>query len=112
MHYVNKDKRLDEWISESDFRLTDTTEDDRGEIEIQPGTSMAGTRKRKRERTPSAAISISPDRENMSPAAGPSLSVDEVVMTEEDFDIQHHKQITAQRNFDKVIFNQWQIKTW
>ncbi|KAL4069067.1 acyl-CoA N-acyltransferase [Scleroderma yunnanense] len=33
-------------------------------------------------------------------------------MTEEDLDIQHHKQITAQRNFDKVNFGKWQIKTW
>ncbi|KAG6331645.1 hypothetical protein ID866_7446, partial [Astraeus odoratus] len=33
-------------------------------------------------------------------------------MTEEELDIQHHKQITAQRNFDKVNFGRWQIKTW
>jgi hypothetical protein len=33
-------------------------------------------------------------------------------MTEEEFDIEHHKQITARRNFDKVNFGQWQIKTW
>ena len=33
-------------------------------------------------------------------------------MTEEEFDIQHHKQITARRNFDKVNFGHWQIKTW
>lgn len=34
------------------------------------------------------------------------------LMTEEEFDIKHHKQITAQRNFDKVNFGQWRIKTW
>lgn len=33
-------------------------------------------------------------------------------MTEEDFDIEHHKKITAQRNFDKVYFGDWEIKTW
>lgn len=33
-------------------------------------------------------------------------------MTEEEFDIKHHKQITAKRNFDKVNFGQWRIKTW
>ena len=33
-------------------------------------------------------------------------------MTEEEYDIQQHKQITAKRNFDKVNFGQWQIKTW
>ncbi|KAI0321443.1 acyl-CoA N-acyltransferase [Amylostereum chailletii] len=33
-------------------------------------------------------------------------------MTEEEYDIQHHKQITAKRNFDTVVFGEWQIKTW
>lgn len=33
-------------------------------------------------------------------------------ITEEEYDIQHHKQITAKRNFDKVNFGRWQIKTW
>ena len=35
-----------------------------------------------------------------------------VAITEEEYDIEHHKQITAKRNFDKVIFGRWQIKTW
>lgn len=34
------------------------------------------------------------------------------LMTEEELDIQQHKQITAQRNFDRVNFGKWQIKTW
>ncbi|EMD41397.1 hypothetical protein CERSUDRAFT_42122 [Gelatoporia subvermispora B] len=33
-------------------------------------------------------------------------------ITEEEYDIQHHKQITAKRNFDRVTFGRWQIKTW
>ncbi|KAI0034324.1 acyl-CoA N-acyltransferase, partial [Vararia minispora EC-137] len=33
-------------------------------------------------------------------------------LTEEEFDIQHHKQITSRRNFGKVNFGQWQMKTW
>jgi histone acetyltransferase MYST1 len=32
-------------------------------------------------------------------------------MTEE-YDIQHHKQITAQKNFEMVNFGKWQMKTW
>lgn len=44
---------------------------------------------------------------------GPASRGDsEVKMTEEEYDIQHHKQITAKRNFDKVNFGQWQIKAW
>ncbi|EPQ61148.1 hypothetical protein GLOTRDRAFT_113584 [Gloeophyllum trabeum ATCC 11539] len=33
-------------------------------------------------------------------------------MTEEEYDIQHHRQITAKRNFEHVIFGHWKIKTW
>jgi len=36
----------------------------------------------------------------------------EVIMTEEDFDLRHHKQLTAQRNFDTIIFESWKIKPW
>ncbi|KAI0683752.1 acyl-CoA N-acyltransferase [Cytidiella melzeri] len=36
----------------------------------------------------------------------------EVKLSEEEYDIEHHKQITAKRNFDKVNFGKWQIKTW
>ncbi|THV01281.1 acyl-CoA N-acyltransferase [Dendrothele bispora CBS 962.96] len=33
-------------------------------------------------------------------------------MTEDEYDFQHHRKIYAQRNFDKVLFGQWLIKTW
>ncbi|EKM60584.1 uncharacterized protein PHACADRAFT_82828 [Phanerochaete carnosa HHB-10118-sp] len=33
-------------------------------------------------------------------------------MSEEEYDLEHHKQITARRNFDKVIFGKWSIRTW
>ncbi|KAF8174723.1 acyl-CoA N-acyltransferase [Pholiota molesta] len=36
----------------------------------------------------------------------------EVLMTEQDFDLQHHKQLTAQRNFDIVIFEKWKLRPW
>ncbi|KAG6902009.1 hypothetical protein C0995_005657 [Termitomyces sp. Mi166 len=36
----------------------------------------------------------------------------EMVMTEEEYDIHQHKQITANRNFDYVYFGEWQVKTW
>ena len=35
-----------------------------------------------------------------------------VELTEEDIDIREHRKITAKRNFDKVNFGRWQIKTW
>ncbi|KAG6819788.1 hypothetical protein H0H93_008639, partial [Arthromyces matolae] len=36
----------------------------------------------------------------------------QITMTEEEYDIEHHKQITAQRNFEYVYFGEWQVKTW
>lgn len=36
----------------------------------------------------------------------------DMVMTEEEYDVHHHKQITANRNFDYVYFGEWQVKTW
>ena len=56
--------------------------------------------------TPAASSSALP------PGGSTSRGDSEVKMTEEEYDIQQHKQITAKRNFDKVNFGQWQIKTW
>lgn len=89
----------------------------------QPETSSTAGRpakKRKRTtpsvsrpRTTSPAGESPLDAENGSDENGvQGRDPGEVVMTEEDFDIQHHKQITAHRNFDKVHFGDWQIKTW
>jgi hypothetical protein len=33
-------------------------------------------------------------------------------MTEEEYDMEHHKQISAVKNFEKVHFGFWLIKTW
>ncbi|KAI6159459.1 acyl-CoA N-acyltransferase [Pisolithus thermaeus] len=45
-----------------------------------------------------------------SPGRGDALTPR--IMSEEDELEVQHKQITARRNFDKVNFGQWQIKTW
>lgn len=82
---------------------------------------MAGSRKRKRgtraSETPGTSRPASPSFTPRGQSAGlsetnASAAPDEIVMTEEDFDIQHHKQITAKRNFDKVVFGDWLVKTW
>ncbi|KAI0962849.1 hypothetical protein AcW1_000102 [Taiwanofungus camphoratus] len=106
VHYVNTDKRLDEWLPEGAVRPAG------------PHEAMANngtTRKRKRgsmdgEGSASANGQVSPRH---SDAGSPRLatSVPQSI-TEEEYDIQHHKQITAKRNFDKVIFGRWQIRTW
>ncbi|KAG2139660.1 acyl-CoA N-acyltransferase [Suillus clintonianus] len=51
-------------------------------------------------------------RDTPSPTPPEPETQPDPLMTEEEFDIKHHKQITAQRNFDKVNFGQWRIKTW
>ncbi|TFK66090.1 acyl-CoA N-acyltransferase [Pluteus cervinus] len=129
VHYVDKDKRLDEWIPEEHCRLVDGGENDNnedsGEAVASTSSAPAGGQ-RKRKRGPSAFVLGSGSRSgSVSASVGRGSGGDvngvegdegqqteEVVMTEEDFDIQHHKQITAQRNFDTVHFGDWQIKTW
>jgi len=41
-----------------------------------------------------------------------SRTTQEIVMTEEEFDLRHHQQLHSQKNFDTVIFDTWKIKPW
>lgn len=116
VHYVNTDKRLDEWVPEANCHRVP-----REEPLVE---NMVGSRKRKRgpraSETPGLNAVSRPASPSFSPRGESSGSLepngtaatDEAVMTEEDFDIQHHKKITAQRNFDRVIFGEWSVKTW
>ncbi|KAG6826013.1 hypothetical protein H0H92_001451 [Tricholoma furcatifolium] len=109
-----------------------TIEDLTGNMAINNESSSAtATKKRKRGRPPRAAGT------QMGPQAGPSTSAAaspsavpmsmsvsaseqeegvgpsrEVAMTEEEFDIQQHKQIRANRNFEYVYFGEWKVKAW
>ncbi|OCH88992.1 acyl-CoA N-acyltransferase [Obba rivulosa] len=108
VHLVNTDKRLDEWVPEADVRLAATQAAEGSGVN---GTEPGSSRKRKRGHdglasdasTPRVGSSGTPMDEDL--AAAPHI-------TEEEYDIQHHKQITAKRNFDRVTFGKWQIKTW
>ncbi|KAJ7083711.1 acyl-CoA N-acyltransferase [Mycena belliarum] len=94
VHYVNYDKRMDEWIPEANF--------------MPSATDPHPSRKRKRS-------SEDPDE---GPSTPEDFSAEEtgvertMVVSEEDYDLEHHKKITAQRNFDKVQFGDWLIRTW
>ncbi|KAJ7182563.1 acyl-CoA N-acyltransferase [Mycena crocata] len=97
VHYVNQDKRMDEWIPEADW--------------MPSATDSHHSRKRKR--------TSQQDSDDGSPTPDGELSAEEngvergtMVVSEEDFDFEHHKKITAQRNFDKVHFGDWLIRTW
>jgi hypothetical protein len=106
------DKRMDEWVPVENCHLIANEE--------PPPRNL----KRKGRKTKRAATEAPATTQVVSPAfttRGASVAMSgmngsaasqEIVMTEEDFDIQHHKQITAHRNFDRVYFGDWQIKTW
>jgi histone acetyltransferase MYST1 len=99
---------MDEWVSEDACM----------EEQLEPTQLRQGGRKRKRGRqaeSPSPGTSSSTGGRDGSTKPlenGVNEEPKEIVMTEEDYDIQHHKQITAQRNFDFVNFGEYQIKTW
>ena len=110
MHYADTDKRLDEWIPESIIRLLPSNANT-----PKASTPDASSTSRKRKRPSVERDSALPEGSR----ASSELRVDggeggatSVAITEEEYDIEHHKQITAKRNFDKVIFGRWQIKTW
>lgn len=125
VHYRNTDKRLDEWVSDELIRPATNHE---ARISIMgPSSSTANgiqTRKRKRE---SDAAQPSPTTRRVSNAAAaqPETAREEDAsngtktqpiqpreLTEEEYDIQQHRKLFSKRNFDKVVFGQWQIKTW
>jgi histone acetyltransferase MYST1 len=110
VHYLNTDKRMDEWIPEGNLRPAST------ESNLPNGTSAETTTRRtagtKRKR---GHQSVSPSPEDDTEdghSAGPVQEEATITISEEDYDFEQHKRITAQRNFDKVHFGEWQIKTW
>ena len=120
VHFVGRDKRLDFWMLET--KLPEPLSND-----VVPPIA------RKRKRVPSIGVPMSASasgsglRNNeASPLADVQTSISAppaplqaqtetrpaVELTEEDIDIREHRKITAKRNFDKVNFGRWQIKTW
>jgi histone acetyltransferase MYST1 len=94
VHYVGTDKRLDEWVSADNIRATTPLRDS-----ISPGheTSLPrrvnGTSTRKRRRSASPPKAHDARETTQPPAALPTMA-------------------STRRNFDKVNFGTWQIKTW
>ena len=110
VHYIGTDKRLDEWLPEDSVKLFGGEAEDR-----DTGRSSSSTNGRKRKRTGRNKSRETPRPRSLDiphDLEGLGLGDEGVPMTEEEYDIQHHKQITAQRNFDKVFFAHFQIKTW
>ncbi|KDQ52996.1 hypothetical protein JAAARDRAFT_197783 [Jaapia argillacea MUCL 33604] len=128
VHYQGSDKRLDEWVNESQVRLADESHLHRHSEVAVAGSSGNQTPNRKRKRGTTSPIRDLSVHSNGGPSGvvgpgsdqeGEGMVIDQDAatqptprITEEEFDIQHHKQITAKRNFEHVIFGHWKIKTW
>lgn len=92
VHYVGTDKRLDEWVPADNVRAcTPPRSASSGrEATSSPHPNGVGTRKRRRMESPTNTL----DRgETQVPPVLPTTA-------------------SARRNFDKVNFGSWQIKTW
>ncbi|KAG8940553.1 hypothetical protein FRC04_005191 [Tulasnella sp. 424] len=128
VHYINTDKRLDEWVSEDCIHRVPKSETD--EVSGPNGEGQSGgTRsvigKRRRSHSPSGSTSRParhPNGISTTQATGlipaspppPQKSHDHLQSTKEQ-DVEaamEHQRITAKRNFDKVIFGGWEMKTW
>ena len=96
MHYPGTDKRLDEWVPADTVRAAtpprESTSPGR-DATVSPRVNGMGTRKRRR----SASLAKAQDRDAQDTTQPPAaLST----------------MASARRNFDKVNFGPWQIKTW
>ena len=124
VHYLNTDKRLDEWVSEDLIRPA--AEHEAGTSAMGPISSTTNgmqTRKRKRgsdvaqpsstARRASNTASTRPDTPTRETPNGAGTQLTQPrELTEEEYDLQQHRKLFSKRNFDKVVFGQWQIKTW
>lgn len=112
VHYANTDKRLDEWVPETMVLVSPNEPSS-----VAPETSIVvrETRKRKADRELNPPTLPEPSSEDPSipaPSLYASTSWRESGLTEEEFDMQQHKGIMQTRNFDKVVFGDFSIKTW
>ncbi|KAF8603301.1 acyl-CoA N-acyltransferase [Ceratobasidium sp. AG-I] len=127
VHYDGLDKRLDEWVPVEAVELIHnppTSQTHHPDLE-----SEGATRGKKRNRTTGPAAGLTPRSDNtlgapersatpqeddtnslpnhLPPTLGPSLhTLDQTEAA------QQHRALTARRNFDRVNFGHWHIKTW
>ncbi|KAJ3735360.1 acyl-CoA N-acyltransferase [Lentinula guzmanii] len=109
VHYVNLEKRNDEWVPKSLLRHMPSSSTSNGVVPSKK-------RKRSSSRRPTASISRSrsavSDEDSSKDHQTNGQPVGKVVMTEEEYDLHHHKKINTRRNFDQVCIGEWLIKTW
>jgi histone acetyltransferase MYST1 len=104
VHYVDLDRRMDEWIPEAEC-IPITEKKKRG----RPKKSRAATEAPAETQVSTTALT-SRGRSVAPPMANGKTGVKKIVMTEEEFDILQHK--LPDKNFEKVYFGKWEVKTW
>ena len=111
VHFLNTDRRLDEWVPESQLRVAESHE----------VTEPIEVRGKKRKRMSSRHLGSPSVSQNGAHARGVSQdgpgrsahsASSDGFVSEEDSDTGEHLRLTAKRNFDRVNFGHWQIKTW
>lgn len=118
MHYVNLDKRMDEWLpGDAIHRAHEAPPSPPPRKRKRSSSSRLERRRASTSQSSPLDIAHTAGTSGTmnghdANSGGREAAVEEMVITEEDFDIRHHNKITAQRNFDKVNFGMWQIKTW
>ena len=96
VHYIGTDKRLDEWVPADTVRATTPPRDSLSPVcDAAPSRRVNGTSARKRRRSLSLANAHDQDALD---TTQPSAALPTMAST--------------RRNFDKVNFGPWQIKTW
>jgi histone acetyltransferase MYST1 len=109
VHFLNTDKRLDDWVQESETRALEEGD----QVELEPEPPQRG-HKRKRSDSPSnkPTTDSAPQRDISN-----GVHIEDPFITgggdsSEEEDVAEHQLLTRRRNFDMVNFGQWQMKTW
>ncbi|KAE9397255.1 acyl-CoA N-acyltransferase [Gymnopus androsaceus JB14] len=107
VHYVNLEKRNDEWLPKSLLHPMPSTS-------ALPNGATVPSRKRKRQSKGSASASRSQSVESedawkSDDVNGKATKI--MTMTKRNTILKHHKKLYSRRNFDQVYIGEWLIKT-
>ncbi|KAF9527076.1 acyl-CoA N-acyltransferase [Crepidotus variabilis] len=120
VHYIGQDKRMDEWTSMDNCTLQEAEFADaeprnskqKRTRSINESSASTSSRPTKRNGVSHEQANNSRTRNGEGHENGDTMQSRDVVMTEEEFDLKQHKQLTSQKNFDTIIFDTWKITPW
>jgi histone acetyltransferase MYST1 len=103
VHYVGLDRRMTEWIPRTEC-IPIPVQKKRGRPKKRAMTEAPTETQITMPVASSRGRSVVPQMANGKPG------VKEIVMTEEEYDLLQHK--LPDKNFEKVYFGNWEVKTW